>query len=80
MILHLRTRQIFQIIFCFLLPQVDIFMNGEHVETVSPSVPDEQPMAPDSETRTHDAVPKIRKFEKLLESKGLLSLTTELRA
>ena len=80
MVLHLRTRQIFQIIFCFLLPQVDIFMNGEHVETVSPSVPDEQPMAPDSETRTHDAVPKIRKFEKLFEFKGWLSLTTELRA
>lgn len=55
-------------------------MNGEHVETVSPSVPDEQPAAPDSETRTHDAVPKIRKFEKLFESKGWLSLTTELRA
>lgn len=80
MVLHLRTRQIFQIIFCFLLPQVDIFMNGELVETVSPSLPDEQPTAPDSETRTHDAVPKIRKFEKLLESKGWLSLTTELRA
>lgn len=62
------------------MSQVDIFMNGEHVETVSPSVPDEQPAAPDSETRTHDAVPKIRKFEKLLESKGWLSLTTELRA
>lgn len=62
------------------MPQVDIFMNGEHVETVSPSVPDEQPMALDSETRTHDAVPKIRKFEKLSESKGWLSLTTELRA
>lgn len=80
MVLHSRTRQIFQIIFCFLLPQVDIFMNGELVETVSPSLPDEQPTAPDSETRTHDAVPKIRKFEKLLESKGWLSLTTELRA
>ena len=80
MVLHLRTRQIFQIIFCFVLSQVDIFMNGEHVETVSPSLTDEQPAAPDSETRTHDAVPKIRKFEKLLESKGWLSLTTELRA
>lgn len=62
------------------MPQVDIFMNGELVETVSPSLPDEQPTAPDSETRTHDAVPKIRKFEKLLESKGWLSLTIELRA
>ncbi|XP_058960524.2 uncharacterized protein [Pocillopora verrucosa] len=51
-------------LYSFLYPKdnvkVDIFMNGEHVETVSPSVPDEQPAAPDSETRTHDAVPKIR--------------------
>ena len=57
--------------------QVDIFMNGEHVETVSPSVQEEPETERDRELPSHDAMPKIRKFEKLFESKRGLSLTTE---
>ena len=45
--------------------QVDIFMNGEHVETMSPSVPDEPHPQKDRETRTHEAAPRISTSYKL---------------
>ncbi|PFX16875.1 uncharacterized protein LOC111341614 [Stylophora pistillata] len=51
-------------LYSFLYPKdkvkVDIFMNGEHVETVSPSVQDEPETERDRELPSHDAMPKIR--------------------
>lgn len=40
-------------------PQVDIHMNGEYVETMSPSQPDEPHTKRDREIRTHEATPRI---------------------
>ena len=39
--------------------QVDIHMNGEYVETMSPSVPDGPHTKTDREIRTHEATPRI---------------------